>query len=238
MFVNENTAQGANNGANTFQVGVNNIDRGTPNETGILLPWTIDPKFSWIDRADYIGVELDSGIVVHRALPQSIQPIDTLGSDDINDPEFGRMITGVNTISGGTFADVVQRMAHSVYRFNLRGWARRAGYQVPIPTLKVVAGVPAIPDDSVPQRTTGNMIIGNMSGIPMYFCKWDLWYTTAVPPSKRQSPVESLAERISAADKLPTGGIQVPINAPDDYARAAGPVRPLPALQQPIRRGP
>ena len=103
------------------------------------------------------------------------------------------------------------------------GWARRAGYQIPIPKLVTVAGVQAVPHDEVPQEAF-NRIIGNLSGIPLWFARWQLWYTTAVPPRAAQDPPTELASHIGARAPLPTG-VQVPVSIPDQNSAPSAPRR-------------
>ncbi len=254
LLINENVAQGLSP-TNTFQAGVTNVDTGRPTQRGILLPWVIDPSRSWLNYVCWIACKLDSGIVVHRQLPQTAQEADTLGSAAIEtftasgsvppvnatfpapsfedeNPLNTLSDRGVNLKSRGNYTDTVQRMAHSVYRFCLQGWARRAGYQIPIPALVSVAGVQAIPDDEMPLEGF-NVVIGNNGGVPIYFARWSLWYTTAKPPTEAQPPPDNLAELIGAIDPayLPEG-IQMPVSAPDQKSVPSGPI--LPPLDVPI----
>jgi hypothetical protein len=236
VFLNENVAQNVGNATSAFQVGVTDVDTGAQPEIGLGAPWLFDPEVSFMDRYDWIEVELDSGIVVHRPLPQSAQDFDTLGQGDIYNKDFaGQTDTnGPNFKSNGTYTNLVQRMAASRYRFCLKGWCLRAGYQPCIPTLLEIAGVPAIPDDDPPQKVVGPIIVGNNSGIPIYYAAWALWYTTAVPPVQVQLPPPSLAQHIAADDELPDR-IQIPVSTRDQNSTQN---KPPPGPIPPIRQGP
>lgn len=234
LFLDENIAQGYPSsgrlGPNDWQVGISDVDTGEVVEAGLKLPWCIDKEFSYLDYQCWIECELDSGIVVHRIVPQSVQGFDSLGSEDLSDTgiELANSAKGVNLTSQGNYTNIVQRMANSVYRFCLKGFGRRAGYQIPIPRLVSIGGVPAIPDDEKPQRAS-NRIVANNFGIPIYMAVWELWYTTAVPPIKAQAPPPNLAQHIGAISEadLPTG-LQVPISLKDANAVPAAPPQQLP----------
>jgi hypothetical protein len=216
----ENLAQGIN--SQSFQAGINDVDSGSSPERGLLLPWVINPAISWLNHQCWIESELDAGAAIHRVLPQSTQIYDSLGGNDINSPNFATFKSGVNLLSKGSFTDISQRMANSRYRFCLKGWAIRAGYLIPIPKMVSVAGVPAIPDDSTPQRVIGPRLVTNNYGIPIYYAAWALWYTVIAPPKTAMVPPANLAEHITATESVPAG-IQVPISQPDQNAMTTGP---------------
>lgn len=227
LFLDENEA--ANLAANAgFQVGVSDLDpAGNPVEQGIKLSWA-DPTSSWVYYECGIECYLDSGIVVHRHLPQSDPNADTLSSCDVTDSDLRTKIdAGVNVKSVDDFADVRQRMAHSVYRFRLFGQAMRVGYQVPIPGLKKVGGVNAVPDDEQEQYAV-NWISGNYSGVILWRAEWSLWYTVTVPPTEDQPAPDNLAAQIDG-DELPPDQMQAPYSQPDDEAENSAP-----ALQNPV----
>ncbi len=234
LFKNENVAQGLpKNGQ--FQAGVSNFDSGVVVEQGVKLPWAAIPEASWVYYDVAVVCHLDSGIVVHRRMPGVDNGFDTLASFDVADPRPDQIIDkGVNLVSKDQFADIVQRMGHARYWFNLVGQALRVGYQVPIPGIKVIAGVPAIPDDSRTQLAF-NKIIGNYSGAPLWHAKWSLWYTVAVPPKSAQMPPANLAAHISGDAKLPDGanGIQAPFSQPDDAAQTTQPLQLQTGIIQP-----
>jgi hypothetical protein len=220
VFQNANVTSGfAANGA--YQQGISDSDAGTVLEQGVKVPWCTSSAGSYAYYDCWLEMELDSGIVVHRQLPQTYTNADSLGSMDMFDAGLEQNTTqGVNTKSVGDFQDVAQRMAHSVYRFNLRGLALRVGYQVPIPSLKSFGGVDAIPDDE-PRQRAYNKIVGNYSGVPLWKAEWSLWYTVAEPPTDQQNPPPNLAQHIRATDPLPTA-LQAPFSQPDDSATQGG----------------
>ncbi len=204
VFQNENVADGISQNS-AYQVGISDVDPGTLIEQGILIPFVSQSGATYLYYDAWLEIELDDGIVVHRQLPQVATAPDLLGTTDMFDAALEQNTTdGVNTISVGRFTDTVQRMAHSIYRFNLRGIALRLAYPVPIPVLKSVGGVPAIPDDEIRQKAY-NKIAGNYSGVSLYKAEWSLWYTVSVPPNAQQVAPPNLAEHIRATDTLPTG---------------------------------
>lgn len=223
IFQDENIAQGIAKNSQ-FQAGVSDFDPyGNTLEKGVLLP-TPGGNATWVHYENTIYCVLDSGIVTHRTLPQFNTAPDTLASCMITDTNIDKITgKGVNTKSVDQFADVVQRMAHSQYRFCMKGEAMRVGEQVPIPGLKLVGGVSAIPHDNNPQWAY-NKIAGNYSGVILWYAEWELWYTVAVPPRSQQLPPPNLAQHIAADSPYPTGGIQAPISQPDDNAQTNNPV--------------
>jgi hypothetical protein len=221
-FLNENVAQGSSL-TNPFKIGITDTDNAALNEQSEYLPWKIDPVQSYMDYECGIYCELDSGMAIHRNLPQGSYAPDSLGSQDINSGiAQAASMNGVNLTSNGLFGDFVQRMANSRYRFCLKGWARRAGYQVTIPTMVAIqtplGAIPVVPDDEVPQKAM-NVLLDNMSGIPIWFARWELWYTMIVPPTGQATPPADLADQVDAGalqeDATLTSGIQVPISVPD-----------------------
>jgi hypothetical protein len=229
IFLNENVARGLSQNA-AFQVGKSDVDRlGNSPEQDVQAGWLINPDISWVEYECWIESYLDSGIAIHRPLPQSAQQVDSLAASSVDDPDFAQITTGVNLTSKARYKNITQRMATSVYRFCLKGYAKRVGYRIPIPSLKSVGGVPAVPDDEQPQAAY-NRMVGNNGGVPIFFAEWALWYTVAVPPREEQLPPSDLAEHITAEDQLPTG-IQVPLTVPDSEAVNTQP----PQLFNPIR---
>jgi hypothetical protein len=239
VFQDENVTDGVT--ASNFLSGVNNVDNGALIEKNFLLPYMLNPAVTWLDYRCALSIELDPGIVLHEILPQAPQPIDTLASGTFDPQEqvliegqlaqvnfnrsqpFEKNVNQANTVGAGKYTDGVQRMATSEYRFRLRGWAVRAGYKIPIPGLKLVCGVPAIPDKQV--VLSDSEVIANYSGVPIFFSQWDLWYFIAVPPKTAQLPPPNLAEHIRADAKLPPG-MQVPISAPDSLSVKSGGTAP------------
>lgn len=223
LFQNENVAQGLQKNSQ-FKAGVSDYDPpGVPVEQNIVLPGTQDAAASWVYYDIALACVLDSGIVAHRHLPQVNKAADSLASCVITDPDIDLLTgRGVNIISNDQFSDTVQRMAHSVYWFRLYGQAMRIGFQVPIPGLKKVGGVTAIPHDANPQNAW-NKIVGNYSGLPLWHAYWSLWYTVAEPPISQQVPPPNLAQHIAGDVKLPDG-MQAPFSVPDGDAQSTNPL--------------
>jgi hypothetical protein len=175
-----------------------------------------------MDYQCWIVAELDSGIAIHRILPQTPQAIDQLATNFLEDSGFPtNKEGGPNLKSKGSYTNIKQRMANSVYRFCLMGYARRAGYSIPFPKLKSVAGVAVVSDDDPPQQTVGPLIVANNSGIPIYYAEWKFWYTLLTPPKTTLDTPANLAEHI-APGTLPRG-IQAPVTVPDQDAVSAFP---------------
>ncbi len=210
-----------------YQVGVSNVDSATPTiEKGVLLPWPSDPSTSWVYFQCTMGVMLDSGIVVHNRLPQVDNAPDTLSVMDLNNSDAPIKVGGVNLSCKDQYQDIVQRMGHSRYWFRLWGRALRIGYQVPIPGVRTIGGVPAIPYDKNPQWAFNRVFPGgNYGGAVLWHAEWSLWYTTAAPPrDSNDVPAVDLAAHISGKTPLPdTNGIQTPYSRPDDNAVASHP---------------
>lgn len=214
---------GAEKGASAYP-GVANVDDGTYIEQGFTLPWVRSKEFSWVDYRCTLEVFLDPGTALHKPLPQGapqqdatyppLASIDSLGSVDVYDNQMNSQTGGVHTKGVFDFQDIVQRMASSTYRFLLRGWALRAGYQIPIPKLVSVAGVPAIPAE---YQHGFNDLVGNYSGIPLWFARWELWYYVVVPPYQDAVPPTNLARHITATEQVPDD-IIVPASQPDMHA--------------------
>lgn len=184
-FFDTNVAEGLppNSG---FRVGRANLDDNSPVEQGILFPRPSDPQATYVYYECTVGMVLDSGVVVHNRLPQvESSVVDTLAVVGIDDPSLDRVYGfGVNLRCLDQYQDVIQRMAHSRYWFRLWGQALRIGYQVPIPGIRTIGGVPAIPHDKNPQWAYNSIVPGgNYSGAILWRAAWSLWYTTAVPPS-------------------------------------------------------
>lgn len=233
LFQNTNTAVGLSPSAR-FQQGISNVDDlGISAESKIKLPYIKDSVASYFYYDVHISCYLDSGIVVHRHLPQSNPIADSLGGIDFASPTIDKVTSfGVNTKSVDSFTDTVQRMAHSIYRFCLRGEAIRASYQVPIPKIVTICGVPAIPDDADNQKAY-NKVVANYSGVPVFYAAWELWYTVAVPPEEQQTPPANLGEHIRGDAVLPDS-IQGPWSQPDSVAQKAQPKTTL-NLQNPVQ---
>ena len=224
-FLNNNIASGVS-AEDNFQVGVSNTDFDRPGtiEQGFLLPWPADPSASWVYYDCTISVMMDSGIVVHNRLPQIDNVPDTLASCILDDTNLAKLSGGgINLKSYDSYEDIVQRMAHSRYWFRIQGQALRVGLQVPIPTIKTIGGVPAIPYDNTPQWAFNRIAPGgNYGGIILWHAAWSLWYTTAKPPTNNKIPVADPAAHIDGNIKNPEG-IQVPHSRPDSNAVASGP---------------
>jgi len=229
VFLDENVAAKIPK-TDKFQVGISNVARrGRPITTSLQTPGA---KESWLYYDVELSCRLDSGIVVHRRLPQVDNTADSLASCIITDPNIDAITgRGVNLISHDNFTDVVQRMAHSQYWFNLNGQAMRVGNQIPIPGIRSIGGKVAVPHDANPQWAY-NKIVGNYSGVILWYAKWSLWYTLTSAPTAQQVPPQNLAMRIQGDAKTPDG-ILAPFTLPDDNAVATDPR--VPELQNMIR---
>ena len=226
-------------GGNASRSGV--ADKAEISERGVLLPWPSDKAATWVYYDCVVGVMLDSGIVVHNRLPQVDRVYDTLASADLDDPNLDRLTGfGVNLKCVDQYKDIVQRMGHARYWFRLWGQALRVGYKIPIPGIKTIGGVPAIPYDKNPQWAYNSISPGgNYSGVILWRAQWSLWYTTAEPPISQKIPVADPSAHISADAKLPQG-IQAPFSPVDDNAQLRNgkqakklPVQPKPPGGQP-----
>lgn len=208
-----------------FQVGRANVDSPTPVvEQNITIPWASGPSASWLYYDCTIGTMLDSGMVVHNRLPQINRTADTLASCLIDDPKMDAIkVGGVNLKCQDQYADIVQRMGHARYWFRLWGQALRIGYQVPIPGIKTIGGVTAIPYDKNPQWAFNRIFPGgNYSGIILWHAVWSLWYTTAAPPISQTIPAADPSAHISGTIPPPSG-MQAPFSQPDDDSLLAAP---------------
>jgi hypothetical protein len=210
-------------------------DRQFP-EQQIELPWTLNPEFSWLFYDCWVEVHLDAGMALHKALPQRADPVDTLASVAIDQGDMDAKISGVNFSSASTGKDVIQRMATSTYRFVLKGRGMRAGYQIPIPGIVKVGGVPAIPERV---QTAYDKIIGNLSGIPMWYAQWELHYIVNYSPGNvgsEDAPVPfNPALKIRPDAELPEG-VQLPQTQTDARAVQGNPVDKIegfPAIRRP-----
>ena len=226
-LLDTNVAEGLPRGS-PFQVGRADHDNDTTFERGIFLPRMPAPAASYMYYDCTVGAVLDSGIVVHNRLPQTISPIsDTLAVIPFDDPRLGGATDfgyGVNRTCRDQYRDIVQRMGHARYWFRLWGQALRIGYQVPIPGIRTIGGVAAIPYDKNPQWAYNRIFPGgNYSGAILWHAQWSLWYTTLVPPGQTGAGERHLvadpAARISGhAGSVPPTGIQVPYSQADDNA--------------------
>lgn len=203
-----------------FQVGVSNIDPNDPIEEGVLLPSPTDPAGSYMYYDCTVGVMLDSGIVIHNRLPQVDRVADTLSMVDLDNPNLDKVLgVGVNLRCQDQYLDIVQRMGHSRYWFRLWGQAMRVGYQIPIPGIRYIGGVPAIPYDRNPQWAYNRTVPGaNYSGVVIWYAQWSLWYTTDRPPTSNTIPVTDPAAHINGNTTIPDG-IQAPYSEADDDAQ-------------------
>lgn len=222
-FKGENAAAGVP-AASKFRVGESDADIGAVVEQGINIPWSSDPSASWVYYDCTVGSVLDSGIVVHSHLPQVDNDADTLAHYALDDPAIDQVIAGgVNLRCRDQYADIVQRMGHARYWFRIWGQALRVGYQVPIPGIKTIGGVPAVPYDKNPQWAFNRIAPGgNYSGVILWHAEWSLWYTTAAPPVSNAFPAANPFAHIDGT-AVPPQGIQAPFSKPDDNAASSVP---------------
>jgi hypothetical protein len=195
-----------------FLAGVNHVGDTRAAEAPIALPWLSPPQASYLDYSCHIECYLDTGMTLHKPLPQTPQPVDSMASYFLGQSDQALVKVGENFKSLGSFQDISQRMATSEYRFGLIGHAIRLGYPVSVPDLKMVAGVvPTL----MTQWVHGNELIGNSAGVPLYYNAWESWYFVVLPPKDRQLPPPNLSEIISAEQQVPDL-IPVPVS-PNDY---------------------
>ena len=200
-----------------FQFGVSDCDQNSVLEQNIGIPWSSDPAASYMYYECTVGVMLDSGIVVHNRLPQVNNLPDSLSSVSLDSADLATITTaGVNLKCQDQYQDIVQRMGHARYWFRLWGQALRAGYKVPIPGIKFIGGVPAIPYDRNPQWGVNRIFRGgNYGGVILWHANWSLWYTTAVPPTSQAIPTSNPFAHISG-DVRPPEFMQAAFSRPDD----------------------
>lgn len=193
-------------------------------EQQLRLPWCFSPEVTWWDYLCWVEIDLDAGMALHKALPQSDPDPDTLATVGINAGNLDTITpaSGVNLNSTSTAQDVIQRMASSTYRFTVKGYGRRIGYQVPVPGLLQVGRQTPVPADG--QWTSGNMLIGNMAGIPLFLCAWRLpyWVSGPLASSGTGGQVEAPVPfnpglHIRGDAKLPDS-IVLPLSQTDDRA--------------------
>lgn len=193
-------------------------------EQNVLLPVAADPAGSYVYYECTVGSMLDSGIVVHNRLPQVNNAADTLAMHLLDDPGLADYTDGgVNLECNDQYADIVQRMGHARYWFRLWGQALRVGFQVPIPSLVSIGGVPAIPYDKNPQWGYNTIAPGgNYSGVILWLAQWSLWYTIAVPPNDSEDiAIANPMAHIRGDAELPKG-MQSPYSQVDDNAVQSG----------------
>lgn len=200
-------------------IGRVNSDSNQTIEDDVLISWTSDPEATWVYYDCAIGTMLDSGIVVHNRLPQVNRTADTLSSVDLADPNLDRLVgPGVNITCRDQYRDIVQRMGHARYWFRLWGQAMRVGYQIPIPGIKSIGGVPAIPYDRNPQWAYNRIAPGgNYSGVILWYAQWSLWYTTDRQPISNTIPAVDVAAHITGT-VTPPDGMQSPYSQADENA--------------------
>lgn len=230
-FINENVAAGLPVD-DKFQIGKSNFDNLGIIEKTTKIPWASDPAGSYVYYDCTIEVMLDSGIAIHNQLPQSdpSQPAN-LSANTIDQDNFDTINNiGVNLNCQDQYEDIKQRMGHARFWFRLWGEALRIGYQVPIPSIKKIGGVDAVPYDKNPQWAFNKIAPGaNYGGVILWWARWSLWYTTLVPPTTNTIPIANMTAHISA-DVPPPKDMQVPYTQPDDEAQPNNPRRQRPPI--------
>lgn len=220
-FLDENTTAGLARGA-AYQVGRSDTDADLVVEQDDLIPQTTDPAGSYVYYDCTVGSMLDSGIVVHNRLPQVNRGFDTLASVGLDDAGLETLAgPGVNLKCLDQYQDIVQRMGHARYWFRIWGQALRIGSQVPIPGIKTIGGVAAVPYDKNPQWAFNRIAPGgNYSGAVLWHAAWSLWYTTLVPPTSQAFPAADPSAHITGVASAPRG-VQAPYSQADDDAQAS-----------------
>lgn len=224
-FIDANILSGLSSIAD-FQVGKSNVDSNKVIEEGIELPFTTNPTGSYLYYDCTVAASLDSGIVVHNRLPQVDNEADTLASVFLDNENLATITDkGVNLTCKDQYTDIMQRMGHSRYWFRIWGRAMRIGYKIPIPAIKTIGGVVAIPYDRNPQWAYNGIVPGSsFGGVVLWRAYWSLWYTTLVPPKNQTIPAADPSTLITGTPVPPkSGGIQVPYSQADDEAVAKPP---------------
>lgn len=183
--------------------------RRRPRRRGRFVPANLPSVFpppavsrSWIDYNASVRAETDAGNVVGVTLPTS--PLERSDRTDSVWDALGRVLPGgadrslspvatdVKPTDGGDAAMgkvfVQQRTKPIVYLY-LSGYAMRAGYPIPQPSLVEVNGKAVTPvGGSFQQAIVGQ---GGLDGsIPIYAARWNLPYVvTEMPTGKRGLPV-------------------------------------------------
>jgi len=188
-------------------------DNGQTPETRFVMAAIPDPRASWLEYENTLIVDLDTGMVVHKSLPQENYDVDDLGTVDAyatSMPAYKSPTGGMNTISESGQSDFAQRAATSTFTIKLRGYAKRAGYQVPVPKLVSFGGVtPTL----LRQRVTSPEPVANYSGIPIFARAWEMTYQLTAPPTSQQLAPQNPAQRIAANTK-PTR-VMAPVSVPE-----------------------
>lgn len=106
-----------------------------------------------------------------------------------NQLQLNGVMNGQSTSIGKDEAipDTIQKSKGRSYESVLKGRARRAGYEIPIPQLKQIGKQTAIQTWAVHQQR----IVGDMMGIPIYEAFWNLEYQLTNSPGK-VSPAETI----------------------------------------------
>ncbi len=203
---------------------VTNADDGSHPEDKIVLPWFIEPTASYLYYDCSVDILLDPGTVLHKPLPQRLDPVDTLASINVSDPEAQAIsLEGINLKSNSSGVDLIQQMATSTYTFVLRGEAYRAGYKVPIPGLVKIGNLSFVP--TFPQMATNSLAGSLLGGIPLWYATWELHYLITTP-SRAQVTVAAanLLARVTP-ETQPPQTVAVP-QLPVDQNAVGGPVFP------------
>ena len=219
-FRDENQVQGYPPGSQAT-AGRANFDLTNPIiEEGLTIPLIGNAAYTWMYFESTITAVLDSGIVVHNRLPQVDNEANTLGKEFLDDANFDKLGGGVNLRGLDQYTDIMQRMGHSRYWFRLWGRAIRVGQQIPIPKMKTIGGMTAIPYDKNPQWAY-NCIVpgGDYSGTVLWYAQWSLWYTTL------EQPIRDIENKLLVDPSIKVNGetqapeeITGPFSWPDDNA--------------------
>jgi hypothetical protein len=187
-------------------------DNRTNPDIGATVQGLCDPEWSWMQYENSIATHLDPGLTLHKSMPQSLAQVDSLSTVD-SFAANAQAFTGnaINTKSNNTQKDYAVRAKTSTYIVCLQGWGLRAGFQVPVPGLASFGGVTPVP---AKQWCSGNRIMANYSGIPVYVNAWKLWYYIPIPPTAQQQPPPNLWQAIGAVADPPTQ-IPLPVSVPE-----------------------
>jgi hypothetical protein len=200
-------------------------------EKALPLPYLADPAASYLDYRCWVECVLDAGMVLHKSLPQKQASVDTLASDFIDNKLLDQnKKSGVNIKPAAQTVDTIQRMATSTYRFVLKGYGIRIGYQIPIPGLKSVGGMTAVPQGE--QRAYNALAGYALGGIPIWFARWEISYVLVGTPTGTTAPIPpNLGAHIYPNTPLPQT-VALPQTPIDMSAVASpGPDLPIPVEQ-------
>ena len=155
----------------------------------------VDPNYSWLKYKCQISAGGESNLVRLKRMGPYVPTATGMGDFDAQgspgtstltsaglDAPDQQNVPQANVVGVGTLVnqqannpptDLFQQLGSPSYVAVLRGSAIRAGYKIPLPMLTTVGGANAMP---AYQEATADEIIGNWSGVPIYYRRWHLEY--------------------------------------------------------------